>query len=954
MAHEMVRCPTTRSGRCFLLAVVFQLFLSSFASARLGPLPDEVIAGDRFREVEQDGVVPVQEVDRTYFLPNNSIPTHYSISLRTDIHNDVRTFDATTWVYLTVVEQTDRLTLHVQELSIKEVTLYRIPNSGGTPIQIDRPTYTINIVTEHIVFRSASQLPLGDYALQVSYSGSMRNYQSGYLISRYRDSEGLWRSVGTTHFQATLARRVLPCYDEPALKATFDLEITHHRTYSAIANMPRKSLGVDPTNRDYLVTSFERTPRMSTYLLAFAVTDFVKKGNSLHEVIVRSNAEADADYAVEVGASILERLGMYLDLSYYDYMPKMTSIAVPDRGTGAMENWGLVTYGEPSLLYNPAVNTYRNRKRVTTVIAHEYAHQWFGDLVSPQWWEFIWLNEGFATLYEYYATRLALPGDEYWELFSGEVTQRAFQQDASETTRPINWNAASQDDVPKLFDIIAYQKAGSVLNMFSKVLGETSWRKGLKAYLTDRELGAATEENLAEHLQRAIDGTDILPANANVRDLLASWTDGPGFPVLNVRRLYRDGAIILSQQRFLAEKVLPTGHVWHIPYNHAYKSSPTFYDLEQYEWLSSQAAKISTAIPDDEWVVFNRQQTGYYRVNYDARNWELLTEALLERHNDIHRLNRAQLIDDAFYLARADLLDMAMVLRMMQYLRSERDYAPWQSADKVLSYLYEKLRGTEHEHALLIYIDELISDVYATTPVDTVDPSETTLFKYLRQLITAWGCRIGYKDCLERSREALRKEFVPEQGATVAPVHPDVRAVVYCYGLQEDSAAEFQGIYQRLMASGNQAERTDLIDALGCSKNPADIKTLLATVLFSAMPDSNFVYLSEERGRLFQAIYSGGRAPINAMMETLSDAVTVQQMMAIVGEGTITNAITNIAQRTNNAEEMAQFEAMLTALNGSLSPNTLENAREMATSRTQWFSTAEALIVGEFLERYNV
>ncbi|XP_061502291.1 aminopeptidase N-like [Anopheles gambiae] len=916
------------------------------------PLPDQ---GDvLYHAASVSSNAATRDVDSTYFLPNTTVPTHYSISLRTDIHNDVRTFSAITRIYLTVLAPTDLIVMHVQELNIASVALYRIASTGGNEIWIDSPTYMIDIVREHVTFRTAGMLPLGNYALEVAYTGSMRNYQSGYLVSRYRNEANEWRSVGTTHFQATLARRVFPCYDEPALKATFDLKITHHRTYTAIANMPLAGTDIDPNDREYLVSRFERTPLMSTYLLAFAVTDFKTLRNGQHEIVVRSNAQDDAMYALTVGSTILERLGSYLELSYYDYMPKMTSIAVPDRGTGAMENWGLVTYGEPSLLYSPAVNTYRNRKRVTTVIAHEYAHQWFGDLVSPRSWDFIWLSEGFATLYEYLATRLAEPGDEYWELFSVEVVQRAFLQDANEQIRPINWQAATQAEVSSLFDIIAYQKAGSVLNMFRNVLGESEWRQGLTQYLTDRGYDAATEENLALHLQRAVEGKDILPPTANVRDLLASWTDAPGFPVLNVYRLYRDGMMILSQERFLEQSVLPTGHVWHIPFNYAYESSATFYDLTTAGWLSSRAAKLETPVPDDEWVVFNKQQTGYYRVNYDRRNWDLLAQALMANRNAIHRANRAQLIDDAFNLARADLLDMAVVLRLMRYLRAERDYAPWYAADKVLTYLYDKVRATEHEHAFLVYVDELIEEVYATLSVDTVGQGESTLYKYLRQLITGWACRIGYKDCLERSRAALRKELLPGQGESSVAVHPDVRAVVYCYGLQQDSAEEFQLIFQRLMASRNQAERTDLIDALGCARNADSITSLLATIVFSAAPDTTFVYLSEERNRVFQAIYSGGRAPTLALMNVLSDPVSVQQLLAIVGEGTITNAVMNIAQRTNGAEEMARLEMMLTAMNGILPPGTLNNARDTAAARPQWFTTAEGLIVGEFLEQYNL
>ncbi|XP_058060770.1 aminopeptidase N-like [Anopheles bellator] len=899
------------------------------------------------------GIVARDVDDYEYFLPNNSIPTHYAISLRTDIHENVRTFSATTWVYLTILEPTSTLTMHLQELSIQTTVLYRVPNSGGNPIQIDQPTHSVNIATEQVTFRSASQLATGNYALRVVYTGSMRNYQSGYLVSQYRDDDDQWRYVGTTHFQATLARRAFPCYDEPALKATFDLEITHHRTYTAIANMPMAQSTVDSTDPEYMVTSFDRTPRMSTYLVAFAVTDFVTQSNGRHQVTVRANAVDDALYALDVGATILDRLAEYLDVPYYEYMPKITSIAVPDRGTGAMENWGLVTYGEPSLLYNQAVNTYRNRKRVTTVIAHEYAHQWFGDLVSPLWWQYIWLNEGFATLYEYYATRLANPGDEYWELFNGEVIQRSLGEDATETIRPINQNAASQNDVAALFDVIAYQKAGSVLNMFRNVLGETRWQEGLRSYLIEGELSAADENTLSTHLQRTVQGSEgVLPAGTTIHTVLASWTGAPGFPVLNVQRLYRgDGAMILSQERFLADRVLPTTHTWHIPYNYAYESSATFHDLSQFEWMSTRAAKISSSVPDAEWVVFNLQQTGYYRVNYDRRNWDLLVDALLANHVAIHRLNRAQLLDDAFQLARADLLDMGVVLRMMRYLRRERDYAPWFAADKVLKYLYEKLRGTNHEEVFRAFVNDLIEEVYATVvPVDTVTDGETTLFKYLRELITGWGCRIGYEDCLQRSRDALRREYGAGE-LDPTPVHPDVRAVVYCYGLQaEDTTEEFTAIYQRLMASRNQAERTDLLNALGCSGSSDNIRTLLATVQFSAIPGSSFVYLSEEKGQLFRAITDGGRLPINAMMEVFADATTLQQLIGVVGTDPIVSAINRIAERTNNPEELRQLETMLAAVGPSLS---VPGALELATARPQWFSTVEGLIVEQFLERYN-
>lgn len=286
-----------------------------------------------------------REVDQSYFLPRDTIPFHYFIQLTTNIHANVRTFRATTEIYFNVVNPTSKITMHLQELDIQLTELYRIPDNFGDPVKIGSPRVEIDTKIEHVVFKTESELPIGRYYLKVTYTGSMRNYQSGYLVSSYRDDSDVVNYVGSTHFQATLARRVFPCYDEPDLKATISLWITHHKTYSAIANMPIDSGNPDPNNGDYLVTKFRISPKMSTYLLAFAVTNFEGRYNGKMQVFARSNAIQDTGLALQAGAKILEALDQNTGVPYYDYMPKMTQIAVPDRGTGAMENWGLVTYG---------------------------------------------------------------------------------------------------------------------------------------------------------------------------------------------------------------------------------------------------------------------------------------------------------------------------------------------------------------------------------------------------------------------------------------------------------------------------------------------------------------------------------------------------------------------------------------------------------------------------------
>ncbi|XP_001849884.2 aminopeptidase N [Culex quinquefasciatus] len=878
-----------------------------------------------------------REVDQSYFLPRDTIPFHYFIQLTTNIHANVRTFRATTEIYFNVVNPTSKITMHLQELDIQLTELYRIPDNFGDPVKIGSPRVEIDTKIEHVVFKTESELPIGRYYLKVTYTGTMRNYQSGYLVSSYRDDSDVVNYVGSTHFQATLARRVFPCYDEPDLKATISLWITHHKTYSAIANMPIDSGNPDPNNAEYVVTKFRISPKMSTYLLAFAVTNFEGRYNGKMQVFARSNAIQDTGLALQAGAKILEALDQHTGVPYYDYMPKMTQIAVPDRGTGAMENWGLVTYGEPSLLFNSAVNGYRNRKRVTTVIAHEFAHQWFGNLVSPQWWEYIWLNEGFATLYEYYGTELAYPELEYWQLFNVEVIQRAFVQDASEDIRAMNHPAATQDEVWHLFDVIAYQKSGSVLNMFRQVIGDENWKAALKSYLLKRKLSSAKPVDLYVELQAATQDQNLLPEPFTVEHLMKSWTDAPGYPVLNVRRVYKTGEAILSQDRFLADKRLPVNHVWHIPYNFVNRGARSG---DQLRWLSTKAAKIDLETNEDQWVIFNREQFGYYRVNYDRRNWDLIIDTLLTNPATIHRANRAQLIDDAFNLARSDRLDMSVALKLLTYLRHETEYAPWAAANNVLSYFYAKLRGTPYYAGFANFVHEITSEIYATLQVTTVSEDESTLHKYLKQTVSSWACRMGNRDCLDRTFNALTNEVIEQQA-----VHPDVSAVVYCYGLREGSYQLLSYLVPKMVQSKNQAQRTDLINAMGCTKDAESVRALLTVIQISTVS-----FLSSEKSQIVDAIVAGGREGIDVLIDYLMN--NASQLLSAIGEGAFNTVITNIASHTNTVGERQWLEQLLEAVKDHVTSETVQTARQRAQDNAGWYDSLEGLVSVEFYEKY--
>lgn len=230
--------------------------------------------------------------------------------------------------------------------------------------------------------------------------------------------------------------------------------------------------------------------------------------------------------------------------------------------------------------------------------------------------------------------------------------------------------------------------------MMRNVLGEINWTAGLKAYLTARQFDGANADHLYVGLQSAIQGKNVLPEGVTVKAIMDTWANEKGYPVLSVRRTYETGDIIISQERFISDRKVPNTNVWMIPYNYVHQSKADFDDLSTFSWLSTKAARINTEVPANEWIIFNKQQVGYYRVNYDANNWELITNALINNLSSIDRLNRAQLIDDAYWLARSGRLDIEVLMKLLTYLKDETEYAPWTAANNVLSYFNGKLRGT--------------------------------------------------------------------------------------------------------------------------------------------------------------------------------------------------------------------------------------------------------------------
>ncbi|MCL4131802.1 UNVERIFIED_CONTAM: hypothetical protein GTU68_054331 [Idotea baltica] len=307
-----------------------------------------------------------------------------------------------------------------------------------------------------------------------------------YRSSYFEDDVEIF--LGTTQFEATDARRAFPCFDEPALKATFDITIAREDGMGVISNMPNISSTPIEDQPGWYWESFDTTLPMSTYLVAFIVSDFVSISSNandhvLFRVWARREAIYQAEYALSIGPDVLTYYEDYFSIPFP--LPKQDMAALPDFDAGAMENWGLITYRETALLYDPEQSGAYNRQRVGAVVAHELAHQWFGDLVSPAWWSELWLNEGFATYMEYHGLDALNPTFQMLEQFIANDLQYVFATDSLESSHPINVEVDDPAEIWELFDTISYSKGASIIRMMNYYLTEATFRQGLTNYLNE-------------------------------------------------------------------------------------------------------------------------------------------------------------------------------------------------------------------------------------------------------------------------------------------------------------------------------------------------------------------------------------------------------------------------------------------------------------------------------------
>uniref|UniRef100_T1DNX8 Aminopeptidase n=1 Tax=Crotalus horridus TaxID=35024 RepID=T1DNX8_CROHD len=763
-------------------------------------------------------------------LPKTLMPTFYTISLQpflTEISSNFYIFKGNSTVDFQCKQPTDLILIHSKKLNYTLQGAFLVSVTG---VDVTAPAIHstwLEEKTEYLVVKLKENLQQNkNYQLHAVFTGELADDLAGFYRSAYTEGTAT-KLLATTQMQAADARKAFPCFDEPAMKANFSITLIHLPDYKALSNMPIKSAKqvTMPDGAIWTQTEFHPTLKMSTYLLGFIVSEFENvsaiENNILIQIWGRPNAirEGQGIYALNVTGLILSFFEREYRVPYP--LTRLDQVALPDFSAGAMENWGLITYRESALLFDEQYSSIGNKERIVTVIAHEVAHQWFGNLVTLEWWNDLWLNEGFASYVEYLGAHEAESTWNIKDLIVPNDVYRVMAIDALASSHPLSTPAEEINtpaQISEVFDSISYSKGASVIRMLSEFLTEAVFREGLRTYFETYKYGNTVCDDLWEQLQKAVNKNVSLPST--VKTIMDRWTLQMGFPVLTVDT----STGIISQKHFLldpespVERPSPFNYVWIVPVSWLSKGK----EAEMY-WLTDINAKnanFSTSADPTQWLLLNVNVTGYFRVNYDLENWQRLMNQLNEDLQVIPVLNRAQIIDDAFNLARAKHVGSDLALNTTRYLGLEREYLPWDTALDNLDYFRLMFDRSEVYGPMQKYIRKQVAPLFEhfrNLTVNWTKIPDGLMNQYNQILAIRTACSYGVPGCSELASSWFEAW---KNNSDINGISPNLRSAVYCSAIRAGSLEDWDFAWEMFRRAPVISEADKLRAALTCSQTP--------------------------------------------------------------------------------------------------------------------------------------
>ncbi len=750
----------------------------------------------------------MEETEERYRLPRTVVPSRYDLTLEPDL--DAGTFDGAVAVALEVVEPVTEIVLNTNELTLGDATLTA---ADGRAIEVSK------ILTDDDAERATVDLAEtadpGEWTLKISFRGDLNPRLTGFYRSTYQDEDGNTQVVGTTHFEATDARRAFPCWDEPDLKAVFAITLVVKGGLAAVSNGPeveRESLA-DGRVR----IRFADTMKMSTYLAAWVVGRLElsdpadARGVSVRIVHVPGKGHLTS-FGAEVSVHSLNWFADYYGIPYPE--AKLDNVAIPDFAQGAMENVGCVTYREQVLLIDPARSTQEEQLGVAETVAHELAHMWFGDLVTMRWWNGIWLNEAFATFMSMLAVDDFRPDWEIWNMFARDRTN-AFEVDALESTRPIEYEVRSPDDASGMFDTLTYVKGGAVLRMLEQWLGAERFRDGIRRYLQKHAYGNTETHDLWDALEEE--------TGEPVRRVMDAWIFQPGYPAISVN--LEGDRVRFSQRRFIPSKD-DDDTTWPVPLMVRQVAG----EQERVDRILIEAdgAELELVSPDAV-VVANAGSASFVRVWYDD---ELRSRGVARAMDVLSPIERYSLVDDAWAAVVAGKASADSFLDLVEGSKDETDLRVWQAILGGLGWLDRFVEGDPRER-LKAFVRDLVRPARARIGWEASE-DESDLTRALRgQLVQSLAVLGADPEALAQCRELeLEGEGDPQL------LQAAVEAVA-----AEGTAEDLDRYWQRYRGATTPQEEERYLFATSRFPGEAEIERILASALSDEVRTQDGPYL---------------------------------------------------------------------------------------------------------------
>jgi aminopeptidase N/puromycin-sensitive aminopeptidase len=825
---------------------------------------------------------------RAQRLPQTAMPEHYDLAFVVDIPR--QRFDGTETIRVQIPAPTSRIVLNAAEITFRETTISSGSSTQQATVSLDKNAETATLTV-------ASPLPVGPADIHIQYSGVLNNQLRGFYISRTDK-----RSYAVTQFEATDARRAFPSFDEPAYKATFALTLTIDRGDVAISNGRVISDTPGPGPGQHTV-KFSTSPKMSTYLVAMAVGDFECLEGGADGIPIRVCTTAGktplARLALDLTGQILPFFNDYYAIAYP--FGKLDMVAIPDFAAGAMENTAAIFYRETALLADSATASVATHKNIAATIAHEVAHQWFGNLVTMRWWDDLWLNEGFATWMENRPLAALKPE---WNISVDEAreNQTALGVDSLRSTRAVRAPVQTPAQIESLFDAITYQKGGAVLRMIEHYVGADAFRDGINAYLKAHAYGNATSADL----WTAIGAASGKPVDA----ILPTFIDQPGVPIVDVSMpdCAADGRAraTFGQQRFVTDTTgaTPAGTTWQIPA--CIKTAGTA-DESKCLVIPESRVALDVAPSCVPWIFANAGGQGYYRTAYAPDMLRSLAPSIQSALTPPERL---VLAGDEWALVRANRHSAADYLTLAAGYGRESSSGVMSEVAGRLEFIHEYLTTDASRAPFQAFIRSLLRPLYDELGFSPA-ASETDERRLLRAVVVGTLGTVGNDERIVRqARAALDRSLAGDAGALDPTLRDRVVQIAAAHGDRQ--------LYDALVAAADRAaspgERNVFLYATTDFRDPALVDSALERTLTAEIR-------AQDTARYLASFFDNPAARSRAWSFVKSNWSTLESRMRGLNAGaTIVRALDSFCDAGTRDDIRTFFAARrLPGITGALS-----------------------------------